>query len=618
MFYSGKLYRADAVVKRFLQEIQRRRVLNTAALYIVAAWLVLQITDLAFPGLAVPEGAIRYIWLACFLGFPAALVFGWRYDLTSRGLELTPPAGAETGNGLPLRPIDFGILAALLLAVSAIIYATLVAIASSRGVQDSGTNHAAVEPHSIAVLPLLNLSEDQAQAFFVEGIHEALIRNLARIAGLKVISRTSANVYRDQAKLLKVIGKELGVASLVEGSVLRSDGRVRISVQLLDAATDRHIWTEDYDRPLENAMDLPREVATAIASRMEGLAVDSIRDNAAEGPPFSRAAYDAYLQGRFHWYKFNAADLALAIRYFREALALDPHYALAHVGLADALATRAHLGLAPSNMAYPEARRLVERALQLQPALAEAHDLLARINFAYDWDWNAAENGFLRAIELNPGFPDVRAVYSQLLGLSARWEESMQQVEQAAVFDPLNPWFQLERIERTAWRGDVGRAFDAITALARDNPGWPAVQRTRWGLAFAAGDLDAARTALRSYYEMIGEPALAVMLRSTGDASDYGSQMIALAQALLTQSTRPHVDPVELAELYAHAGAAEEVFIHLQQALAARESRLVYVMADPVFTSFRNSPQFSAVRERIRSGGRPAINTSGEMDASLR
>lgn len=270
-------------------------------------------------------------------------------------------------------------------------------------------------------------------------MHEALIADLARIRDLRVISRTSTVQYRDSDKSMPTIGSELGAESLIEGPVLREGDRVRITVQLIDAADDEHIWAESYERTLTDVLRLQSDVARAIAAQVKVRLAPDEDERLASAKAIDPKAYELYMKGRFHWYKFTEADLNLALQYFQSAIEEDPDYALAYVGFADALATPAHIGMMPTHLVYPAAKQSLQRALALDPDPAEVHDLLARISFAYDWDWDAAERGFRRAIAINPGYPDAHIVYSQFLGVTNRWDESMDAVRAGLDLDPLNP-----------------------------------------------------------------------------------------------------------------------------------------------------------------------------------
>ncbi len=575
-----------------MRELRRRHVFRVAGIYVVAGWVAVQVADTAFPGLNVPDAAIRFVWLAVFLGFPLALVFGWRYDITTQGIVRTPSADAGTQIDFSLRRTDHVILALLLVVAAGVIYQLTIQISDSRSLVLTEITQKDIKPNSIAVLPFDNLSGDPEQEYFVSGMHEALIADLSHISGLKVISRTSTEQYRGSNKPLPEIGAELGVAKLIEGSVFRVGDRVRITVQLIDAATDNHLWAESYERSLTNVLRLQSNVARAIADQIKVTLTPDENTLLAASAEVDPEAYELYLKGRFHWYKFTEADLKLALEYFQLAIDKDPGYALAYVGFADAVATPAHIGLVPTAQVFPAAKQSVQRALELDGDLAEAHDLLARIRFAYDWDWDAAERGFRRSISLKPSYPDVHIVYSQFLGVTNRWDESLAEVRTGLELDPLNPWFRLELAKRLAWFGHYDEAREKTTELIKSQPNFSPSHQLLWLIAYEQGQFEEAVTAAGNYFRLQGETALAEALEGGIEDLEYSELMRRVADLLETQSVRPYVSHIEHAELRMHAGDLDKALDRLEQAHAQHESHLVYTIVEPLFRPVWNDERY--------------------------
>ena len=581
-------------LRKLVVEMRRRRVFRTVALYIVGCWIALQVAALAFQSLGVPDDDLIWVWFAAFAVFPLVIVLGWRYEISSRGIERTPPADVHSPGDLSLRRVDFLILAALAVVAIAIGSRLVSEIRNTRIDQAVGVLSA-----SIGVLPLENLSGVADEDYFVSGMHEALIAELARISGLRVISRTSTVRYRGSSKPLPTIGNELGVANLVEGSVLRVGDRVRVTVQLIDAAKDEHIWADSYERTLTNVLRLQSDVAREIANQIKVKLTPLEDDRFGAARVIDPEAYELYLKGRFHWYKFTDADLNLALRYFESAIEKDPGYALAYVGFADALATTAHIGLVPTNRVYPAAKQSLQRALELDPELAEAHDLLARISFAYDWDWNAAERGFRRAIAIKPGHPDAHIVYSQFLGITNRWDESIDEVRLGLYHDPLNPWFQLELAQRYTWFGRLEDAAVVIREVISDQPDFAFAHKCLWNAAFGLGRYEEAALAAQSYFRLQGEPDVAAALESASNSSEYAAIMRNAADAFEASTARPYVSNIERAELHMHAGNYDNALDRLEMAHASRESHLVYTIAEPVFGPVWPSDRYKAILRKM-------------------
>ncbi len=290
---------------------------------------------------------------------------------------------------------------ALLLAAAAVaaLLALLVAFNALERLRDRA-GRGRIE--SLAVLPFENLSGNPEQDYFADGMTEALITNLAKIGAVRAISRTSAMQYKGARKPLPKIARELNVDAVVEGTVLRSDGRVRITAELVNAHTDRNLWAESYERDLRNVLALQSELAGAIAHEVQIKLTPQEQARLWNARPVSSEVYDAYLQGRYYWNKRSEEGLKKAIKYFQQATDKDPNYALAYAGLADcygALQTYSNL---PPKEGMPKARAAAMRALELDGRLAEAHTSLANISQRYDWNWSEAEREYRRAIETQP------------------------------------------------------------------------------------------------------------------------------------------------------------------------------------------------------------------------
>ena len=579
-------------LQHLILELRRRRVFRVAGFYIVGSWVLLQVAALAFQSLDIPDSALVWVWVGAFVGFPLALILGWRYEFTANGILRTSPADADQAVDLSLRRTDFLILVALAVVAMTAGSRLFVEIRETEPDRIDSAAPLEISRKSIAVLPLNNLSGDPEQEYFVSGMHEALIADLSRISGLKVISRTSAEQFRGSNKSLPEIGAELGVANLIEGSVFRAGDQVRITVQLIDVATDEHLWAESYERNLTNVLRLQSNVARAIADQIKVTLTpyeDTLLAASVEVDP---EAYELYLKGRFHWYKFTEADLKLALEYFQLAIDKDPGYALAYVGFADAVMTPAHIGLMPSTQVFPAGKQSVQRALELDGNLAEAHDLLARIRWVYDWDWNAAERGFRRSISLKPGYPDVHIVYSQFLAVTNRWDESMAEVRTGLELDPLNPWFRLELAKRLAWFGDYDEAREKTTELIKSQPSFPPSHQLLWLIAYEQGQFDEAITAAGNYFRLQGETALAAALEGGLKDLEYSELMRRAADLLETQSVRPYVSHIEHAKLRMHAGDLDKALDRLEQAHAQHESHLVYTIIEPLFRPVWNDERY--------------------------
>src|SRR5256885_9612520 len=283
---------------------------------------------------------------------------------------------------------------------------------------------------SLAVLPLENLSHDPQQEYFAEGLTEALITTLAKIGELRVVSRTSAMLYKGVRKPLREIARELEVDAIVEGTVLRAGQRIRITAQLIDATNETHLWAESYERHLRDVLHLQAEVAEAIAKQVRVKLTPQERAHLAQTQPVNPEAYEAYLKGRYHWLRRSGEELPKAVQYFEQAIATDPTYAAAYAGLADSLSGLGVYFVAP-DQGCGKAKTLALRALEMDPGLAEAHCSFAWATAWYDYDFCSAEREFERALELNPRYATAHLWYGFCLGAMGRYEESYTEFKRA-------------------------------------------------------------------------------------------------------------------------------------------------------------------------------------------
>lgn len=422
----------------FLSELRRRKVLRTAALYVIAAWVILQIADLGFPGLGIPDDAIRYVWIGAFLGFPLALVFGWIYQITSDGIVHTTPLGAGESADISLKGADYVLLTALVIVAGAVTLGLLREIREADPGDEPVTSAREIHPNSIAILPLINLTGDPGQDYFVDGMHETLTAVMAQISALRVISRTSTDVYRAVTRPLPEIARELRVAHIMEGSVLRSGDRVQITLQLIDAETDEHIWAENYERDLKDILTLQSEVARTVAERIRvRLTLDEER-RLADTREVNPETYRAYLRGIYYLNQFTPEGFAKGLAYLHEAVASDPGDPLAYAALARGYSLIGHSASPPPG-AWARAKEAATKAALLDPELPEAHTALAEISLYYDWDWAAAKESFERAIELNPSQDWAHAHYGWYFQLTGDADRGIEEMRKAQEIGPLMP-----------------------------------------------------------------------------------------------------------------------------------------------------------------------------------
>src|SRR5881227_3530003 len=397
----------------FFSELKRRNVYKVAVAYIVAGWALSQGIAQVLPVFDVPNWAIRLIVLLIMIGLPVALSLAWAFEITPEGIKRTAAADAVGQHSRGHTWIYIVIVAALLL------IGLFFLGRYSAGNKESGLPPAAagsLPQKSIAVLPFDNLSRDPDNAYFAEGVQDEILTRLAKVAYLKVISRTSTQHFKSAPENLRDIAKQLGVTNILEGSVQKAADQVRVNVQLINAMTDAHVWAETYDRKLTDIFAVESEIAKAIAETLQAKLTGAEKSSIAKAPTANPEAYELYLKGRFFWNKRTGDDLRKAIEYFDQAIAKDPNYALAYVGLADSYLLLPNYGGAPTADMVPPARAAVTKALELDDSLAEAYASRGLLD-TLDLHLHRALDELKRAVELKPNY----ATAHHWLALAHHW-----------------------------------------------------------------------------------------------------------------------------------------------------------------------------------------------------
>jgi serine/threonine protein kinase/TolB-like protein/predicted negative regulator of RcsB-dependent stress response len=461
---------------------------------------------------------------------------------------------------------------------------------------------AAPKIESLAVLPLANLSGDPEQEYFADGMTEALITDLAQIRALRVISRTSAMQYRAAKKPLPQIARELNVDGIVEGSVQRSGDRVKVSVQLVDGASDRHLWAETYERDTKDVLRLESELARAIAREIRVTVTSDEAARLKKAAPVDPEAHQLYLKGRFYWNKRRTDAYETALRYFQQAIDHDPRYAPAYAGLADTYGLLAVLPseVAPPTEMMPKARQAALKALELDDTLAEAHTSLAFVLAQFDWNSTEAGREFDRAIELNPGYATARQWYGLCLAAQGRLDEAMAQTRKASELDPLSLIINnaVGRILYFSRRFD--EAAEQLRKTLEMDPSFP-IAHYQLGMVYAAqGRL---REAITEYDNL--QPPAAVSLapaligNALGRSGDAAGARRTL-ERLAALSTKRYVSPAHVAFVYMGLGDRDQSFAWLAKARDERSVFVRFIKVDPLFDPLRSDPRFA---ELVKSVG---------------
>jgi TolB-like protein/Tfp pilus assembly protein PilF/predicted Ser/Thr protein kinase len=460
------------------------------------------------------------------------------------------------------------------------------------------------EIQSLAVLPLASLSGDSEQDYFADGMTDALISDLGEIAALRVISRTSVMQYKGSRKSLRDIARELNVDAVIEGSVLRSGSRVRITAQLIRADTERRIWGGTFERDLRDILILQGDLAREIAAGIRVKLIQQHKGQLSTSRSVIPEAYDAYLQGRYHFRKWTGDGIKQSIKFFELAIASDPSYALAYVGLAGSYDNLAAFAPVIPQEAFPRAKEAARKALELDETLAEAHGPLAFAMAVYDWDWSGAENEYRRALELNPNSASNHSDLGFFLAWLGRFEEALTEVRRARELDPLSLGF-IRNFGAVLY---LGRQYDrAISewrkALAID-PDW-LMANLDLGRAFSAKGMHTEAIAqFQRAFELPGANKGGVANDEAWLGNAYAlagrkQEALGIINTLQQRSRQQYVAPISFAMIYAGLGEKNEAFRWLERAYRERCVDMNLLKVLPVWDPLRSDPRFQSLLRRV-------------------
>ncbi len=491
------------------------------------------------------------------------------------------------GSG-PYRPWVRSVLVAIAVLAGALI--ALFAVGRREWLSRSfATRAAPLEIKSVAVLPLENLSGDASQDYFVDGMTDALITELAQIRRLRVISRTSMMRYRGTRKALPEIARELNVEAVVEGTVVRVGPRVRITAQLIHAATDRHLWAQSYDRELRDLLALQEEVARAIAQAVQVEVRPEERRRLSQAAAVDPEAYESYLKGRFYWSMRGRENLLKAAGYFQRAIAADPAYAPAYSGLSDAYRQSDQEGLAPAEC-MPKAEAAARKALALDDTLAEAHASLAGVLYRYRWDWDGANREFQRSLDLDPNSAESHRAYAVYLLTMRRNQEALPQVQRAQELSPLSPVIGIEVAVALMRLGRYDQAIEQLRKARELEPASPRVDQTLALVYARQGDV---RKAI-AVFEKAGAGegrAAGPWLGYLYGAAGRSAEARAALRGLEERSLRQYVSPQLFATVHLGLGHEKEAFTFLERAY---EQRAIEVLgfSGPLFDRLHDDSRY--------------------------
>ena len=572
----------------FIAELKRRNVFRVAIAYIIVAWLLLQVADTLVPALHLPEWFTSGIALLLILGFPISIIFAWAFEMTPEGVKrerevdrsqsITP----QTGQKLNITII-------VLLAFAVAYFATDKFLLQDRQPPVDEVVQTSVNP-SIAVLPFVNMSDDASNEFFADGITEELLNLLAKIPELDVTSRSSAFAFKGKDIDIPEVAAKLNVEHVLEGSVRKSGAKVRITAQLIDADTDKHMWSETYDRELTDVFAIQDEIAKKVVDVLQV----TLLGRAPKSQETDAEAYSLYLEGMHYLELDGLEDWPKAQRLFEQVLAIDSDYAPAVLGLSTAVREQANFGLIDLNDGTNRARDLAMRAIEIDPLLAGAWAMLGHIQLVFEWDWAGARELAERAYSINPNNPDALALMGRVAQVNGDLDLALEYRLEALRHDPLSQILLTEVANTYFYRQEYALAIPYVERNIELNPDGAGLQTSLAIFNLFLGDADKAEAILQREVEELN--------RNYGVASVYHALgRTAEATKALQYIIDEHGIPLgfQIAELYAFQGMPDKAFEWLEISIDNDDGGMTYLLIDPYLVSLHDDPRWIKLVDRM-------------------
>jgi len=561
----------------FLSEIKRRNVLRMALLYGVTAWLIMQVADVVIGLATLPEWSGQAVLGVLAVGFPIALIFAWVYEITPEGVKLEKEVDrSESISHITGRRMDFVVIAVLAAAVIVFAYDKWW-LGPNDGFRPP--------PYSIAVLAFANMSPDADQEFFSDGISEELLSLLAKVPELQVISRTSAFSFKDKDVKLSDVARELNVAHILEGSIRWAGDRLRITAQLIDTQSDSHLWSETYDRTLDDIFVIQDEIAAAVVDKLKVTLLGAAPMVDETDPQ----AYALYLQARFLSRQGTPENWEQAIAMFEQVLAIDPGYAPAWIGLANVYGRQADNSLRPVEEGYALSAQATTQALALDPSYAPAHARLGWIALHNQGDLAAAARHYQRALELDPTNTGIIFSAASLAESLGRLEQVIALEQYALIRDPLDPVAHNNHGDSFLSAGRFDEAIAAFRTALTLSPGYIGAQY-RIGVALLLkGEPEAALDAMQQEpfkaWRLIG---LAMAHHALGQQTDSDAALAELIEHYEQDAA------YNIAYVIAFRGETDRAFEWLDKAVVYNDPGLAEIVNEPLFANVRPDPRWLA------------------------
>ncbi len=604
----------------FFNELKRRNVFKVAVAYAIVAWLLLQVSDTLVPALHLPEWFNSGVAFVLIIGFPIAMIFAWAFEMTPEGIKKEKDVDrSQSITSITSQKLNSVIIGVLVLALA---YFAIDKFILAPGRAQPGSDHfsqqtagqatnvdgkSALTPaeaitqakteaqpvitnQSIAVLPFLNMSEDGANEYFSDGLSEELLNLLAKIPELKVAARTSSFQFKNRTGDIAEIAEQLKVANILEGSVRKSGNQVRITAQLIKADDGYHLWSETYDRTLENIFAVQDEIAVAV--------VDALKITLLGAAPVTKAvnpdAYALYLQGRYFYSQRSEQNWQKASEAYQAAIDIDPAYAAAWAGLAFSVVQQAGFGYIEYEPGVAKAFAAAQHAVELDPALALGWVSLSQVQAGYLWDWNASLESAERALELAPANTDVLIQTAEITAMLGQFDRSLGASQAAVELDPLNLAAISQLASAYSFAGRLEEAEQQMRRLISLNPNYASGHSSYTFILLRMGRLDEAlEMADKEVEDVWRSLSKSLILFSLGRKAEADAEL------------QRYIDKFhefwsyQIAEIYAWRNEPDNAFKWLEAALAYRDPGLANILWDQLFSNLHFDPRWEPFVDKV-------------------
>ena len=581
-------------LSQFWQELKRRKVVRVITVYAAAAFVILELTDIVAPSLGLPDWTLNFIIILLCVGFIITIILSWIYDIHPEGgIVRTEPTYWVKQEDKPVTSNSWKI-------ASYMSFVVIVGLIIFNILSTSNKSGASlIREKSIAILPFANLSEEKGNEHFVNGLVEDLLNRISVIEELKVISRTSSEMYRERGvKSIPEIANELGVSYILEGSVQRYGDKARVTVQLIDAINDDHIWAENYDRDIVDIFKTQSEIAMQISSELNTILTSKQKTRILENKTKNVKAFELYQMGRFYWNKRTGDGYNTSIEYFQKAIAEDPAYGLAYAGLADTYNLMTIQGWIDNKQeGRDKAVELALKALELDGNLAEAYTVLGSIYDYVDWDWENAKNAYSRALEINPNYATAHHYYSQHLHITGQHEKAWFHINKALELNPLS--FVIRYVSGAEMHYNDGHFIEALAEIQKchelhENHPW--LPKRDFQIYWQLGEEEKAYKVLRKIFE-----ADSIYNLETAEKIYNESGLIALINwKLIIDATDAESGKrvYSIASTYGMIGEDEKAMDWLER--ASNLGKIFPVMSFNIhFKNLHNNPRYIAILKKM-------------------